>query len=182
MKKEWNTVEVLRHVRHDWLNKLQLIKGNIDLNKIERVREIINEIVLEAQNDSKLSNLNIPRFTCLLLTHNWDNYPFQIEFEVMNDLKYGCIDDEKYANWTSTFFTCLNKSIKLYYDNHLFVSIEPQQQGLRFFFDFSGILENKVQIERFLQNTPVGITVQSFDMTENEFTLEILTSYMVKAE
>ena len=36
IKKEWNTVDVLRQVRHDWLNKLQLIKGNLDLNKMER--------------------------------------------------------------------------------------------------------------------------------------------------
>ena len=67
MKKEWNTIELLRHVRHDWLNKLQLIKGNLDLNKIDRAKEIIDEIVIEAQNETKLSNLHFPNFTLLLL-------------------------------------------------------------------------------------------------------------------
>ena len=47
IEKEWNTVEVLRHARHDWLNKLQLIKGNLDLNELDRAKEIINEIVIE---------------------------------------------------------------------------------------------------------------------------------------
>ena len=67
INKEWNTVELLRHVRHDWLNKLQLIKGNLDLNKIDRAKEIIAEIVIETQNETKLSNLNFPNFTLLLL-------------------------------------------------------------------------------------------------------------------
>ena len=112
MKKEWNTVEVLRHARHDWLNKLQLIKGNLDLNKLDRVREIINEIVIEAQNESKLSNLNIPQFASLLLTSNWENHSFQLEFEVIDELKCGSIDDKVLVNWTSLLFECLNEAIE----------------------------------------------------------------------
>ena len=70
IKKEWNTVDILRHVRHDWLNKLQLIKGNLDLDKIDQAHRIIEEIIIEAQNETKLSNLNIPKFTSysLLIT------------------------------------------------------------------------------------------------------------------
>ena len=36
MRKEWDTIEVLKHARHDWLNKLQLIKGNLSLIKIDQ--------------------------------------------------------------------------------------------------------------------------------------------------
>ena len=66
MEKEWDIVEVLRHSRHDWLNKLQLIKGNLDLNRIDRAKAIIDEIVIEVQHESKLSNLHIPLFASLL--------------------------------------------------------------------------------------------------------------------
>ncbi|WP_312471145.1 Spo0B domain-containing protein, partial [Neobacillus sp.] len=45
MGKEWDIVEVLRHSRHDWLNRLQLIKGNLDLNRIDRAKAVIDEIV-----------------------------------------------------------------------------------------------------------------------------------------
>ncbi len=112
-KKEWNTVEVLRHARHDWLNKMQLIKGNLDLNKLDRVREIINEIVIEAQNESKLSNLNIPQFATLLLTTRWENYSFEFEFQVIDELKCGSIDDEVLVNFTNLLFECLNEAIQL---------------------------------------------------------------------
>ena len=110
IKKEWNTVEVLRHARHDWLNKMQLIKGNLDLNKLDRVREIINEIVVEAQNESKLSNLNIPQFSSLLLTSRWENYSFEFEFQVIDELKCGIIDDKVLENFTSMLFECLNEA------------------------------------------------------------------------
>lgn len=177
MKKEWNTVEVLRHARHDWLNKLQLIKGNIDLNKMDRVKEIIAEIVIEAQHETKLSNLNLPKFTSLLLLHNWETESFKLEFEVIDDHKSGKLDDDRLTEWTSTFFTILNKSIKSYYDNHLILTIEQQQEGLRFFFDFCGIIESKETIEQFLHNTSFEMDKNQFEINEREFTLELLIPY-----
>jgi stage 0 sporulation protein B (sporulation initiation phosphotransferase) len=76
MKKEWNIIEVLRHSRHDWLNKLQLIKGNLDLNRIDRAKAIIDEIVIETQHETKLSNLHIPLFASLLIRANWESNIF----------------------------------------------------------------------------------------------------------
>jgi len=177
IKKEWNTVEVLRHARHDWLNKMQLIKGNLDLNKIDRVREVIDEIVVEAQNETKLSNLNLPQFTTLLLTHRWENYSFELEFEVVDEFKCGVLDDVELVNWTNHFFARLNDAVKLYGENHLILTIETQQKGIRFFFDFSGIIEQKDLIEQFLQSTNVGITVERFYITEIEMILEVFTPY-----
>ncbi len=177
IKKEWNTVEVLRHARHDWLNKMQLIKGNLDLNKLDRVQEIINEIVVEAQNESKLSNLNIPQFSTLLLTSRWENYSFEFEFQVIDELKCGSIEDEELTKFTSQFFECLNEAVQLYGDNHLILTIETMQQGSRFFFDFSGIIEQKDLIEQFLQSTNDGITVERFYITEIEMILEVFTPY-----
>lgn len=61
MDKKKEFIELLRHYRHDWLNVLQLIKGNLALNKLNRVEEIIREIVIHTENESKLSNLQIPK-------------------------------------------------------------------------------------------------------------------------
>ena len=47
MDKNWTTFEVLRQTRHDWLNKIQIIKGNLELNKIDRVKGYIEEIIIE---------------------------------------------------------------------------------------------------------------------------------------
>ena len=93
MEKEWDIVEVLRHSRHDWLNRLQLIKGNLDLNRIDRAKAYINEIVIEAQHESKLSNFHFPLFASLLLKSNWEQHLFQLEYEVLNDVEAVKIND-----------------------------------------------------------------------------------------
>ena len=66
---------------------------------------------------------------------------------------------------------------KRYGENHLMVTIETMQQGSRFFFDFSGIIERKDLIEQFLQSMNVGITVERFYISETEMVLEVFTPY-----
>ncbi|MEH7123968.1 sporulation initiation phosphotransferase B [Bacillus sp. JJ1532] len=177
MKTDWDVIEVLRYARHDWLNKIQLIKGNLALNKIDRAKEIINEIVVEAQAEAKLSNLNIPQFASLLLTYNWENHSFQIEYDVMESSVNGLLDDDWLTNWTRSFFDYLDSSIKPFYENHLSVTIEPQMDGTRFFFDFRGIIINKMQLEQFLEikgSTYPEIVIQSW--TEQELSFDFLVS------
>ena len=174
INKDWNKIELLRHVRHDWLNKLQLIKGNLDLNKIDRTKEIISEIVIEAQNETKLSNLHFPNFTLLLLTHNWEQHKFQIDFEVINDIKCKVVDDDLLTDWINAFFSQLNKALKPFAENQLSLTIEPKEQGIRFFLDFCGTIENKEMIQRYIKQTTTGVYIQQFDLTDQEFSLEVL--------
>lgn len=172
MNKDWNMIEVLRYARHDWLNKIQLIKGNLALNKIDRAKEIIDEIVACAQQEAKLSNLKIPQFASLILTYNWENHMFQLEYDVLDGSKCDYLDDEWLVSWTGSFFDCLNSSIKQYYDNHLSVTIEPQIEGTRFFFDFRGIITNKEQIERFFEKTIPAPKINYHLFSDQELSLE----------
>jgi stage 0 sporulation protein B (sporulation initiation phosphotransferase) len=170
MDKEWDIVEVLRHSRHDWLNRLQLIKGNLDLNRIDRAKEYINEIVIEAQHESNLSNFHLPRFASLLLKSNWENHLFQLEYEVLTDFQAVKINDNSLSNWTNSFFICLDQAIEAFQENHLSITIQPQSNGVRFFFDFSGIIIKKELIEQFLTAADIEVTVKEF--SESELGLE----------
>ncbi|QED48779.1 sporulation initiation phosphotransferase B [Cytobacillus dafuensis] len=172
MRTDWNMIEVLRYARHDWLNKIQLIKGNLALNKIDRAKEIIDEIVVEAQQEAKLSNLNIPQFASLLLTYNWENHLFQVEYDILECSKIDHLDDDLLTNWTDTFFVCLNSSIKRFHENHLSVTIDPQIDGTRFFFDFRGIITDKKQIELFLEQSSSFPKIDVHAFTEKELSLE----------
>ncbi|KGM45536.1 sporulation initiation phosphotransferase B [Neobacillus niacini] len=176
MDKEWDIVEVLRHSRHDWLNRLQLIKGNLDLDRIDRAKAYINEIVIEAQHESKLSNFRLPLFASLLLKSNWENHLFQLEYEVLNDLEAVEINDDILSNWTKSFFICLDQAIEAFQENHLSITIQPQSDGVRFFFDFSGIIIKKELIEQFLTGSQIEVTVKEF--SENELGLEVFMSVM----
>lgn len=174
MRKEWNTVDVLRHARHDWLNKIQLIKGNLDLKKYDRVKEIIDEIVNEAQSEAKLSNLKIPRFTALILTANWQTFAFEVEFEVFNEVAATSIDDLLLADWTDSFFTSLHTSLESFNDNHLSVTVETEQNGTRFFFDFRGIIRDKEALQQFFDDNPFSeMTVAINEFSQQELAIEV---------
>jgi stage 0 sporulation protein B (sporulation initiation phosphotransferase) len=177
MEKEWNIIEVLRHSRHDWLNKLQIIKGNLDLNRIDRAKAIIDEIVIEAQHETKLSNLQIPVFAELLLKANWNNYIFRLEYEVLQDAHLLKIDENGLTNWTNAFFDVLNTAIGPFGENLLVITIDPQNDSSRFFFDFSGIIKKKERIEQFLSGSNVyGFAVEVKEFSESELAIEVVTS------
>lgn len=173
MEKQWGIVEVLRHSRHDWLNKLQLIKGNIDLNRIDRAKEVIDEIVIEAQHETKLSNLHMPLFASLLFTSNWENPFFRLEYEVLEDAEPLKINDSILTYWTNSFFACLNQAIEAFQENHLSITIEPQANGIRFFFDFSGIIIKSELIEKFLSDQTNKLDLEVKEFTESELALEV---------
>ncbi|MCA1038963.1 sporulation initiation phosphotransferase B [Bacillus infantis] len=177
MEKDWSTVEVLRHARHDWMNKIQLIKGNLSLSKYDRAKEIIDEIVVEAQNEAKLSNLNIPQFASLLFTYNWENHSFQIDYEVLDDVKCRKLDDQFLESWTRSFFARLDDSVKPFHDNHLSVLIEPQEDGIRLFFDFSGIITERESIRSYLGEQHQAIRMKMEELSEQELALEVFMPF-----
>ena len=60
--------EVFQYIRHDWLNRIQIIKGNIALGKMEQAEQVLDDIVMDMQQEIRLTNLRLPEFTELLLT------------------------------------------------------------------------------------------------------------------
>lgn len=178
MKKEWSTVELLSHSRHDWLNKIQLIKGNLSLNKVDRVKEIIDEIVVEARQETKLSNLKLPQFAALLLTYNWDTSSIHLEFEVLEGkLKSEQkIDDAGLTMWTSLFLEELQQSSKEFHENHLSITIEIEEAGIGFFFDFRGIITNIEKMRTYIAESS-SIAKKMFDLNDQELSLQVFFPY-----
>lgn len=103
MKKQWGSVELLRHSRHDWLNHIQLIKANLSLNRIDRANEIIDEITVQSHHESKLTNLKVPSIAEMLLTCNWQEHPYKVEVEVFGRER----DLSKYERHLHDFFTVM---------------------------------------------------------------------------
>lgn len=178
MKKDWEIVEVLSHSRHDWLNKIQLIKGNLSLGKIDRVKEIIEEIVIESQNESNLTNLRLHSLAELLMTYNWEQHHFRLEYEVLGGIKDLSWCDKQIHNWCVRFFSILDISIDVNSDNHLSMSIESFNEEVRFFFDFSGIITNIEQLKNWFheqQSNQDFIQLTEFQIHNGELMAVIST-------
>jgi stage 0 sporulation protein B (sporulation initiation phosphotransferase) len=110
------------------------------------------------------------------LKSNWENHLFQLEYEVLNDVEAVEINDSILSNWTKSFFICLDQAIEAFQENHLSITIQPQSDGVRFFFDFSGIIIKKELIEQFLNSSEMDVIVKEF--SENELGLEVFMSVM----
>ncbi|WP_349408015.1 Spo0B C-terminal domain-containing protein [Pseudalkalibacillus sp. SCS-8] len=137
---KWDTVDLLRHARHDWLNHLQLIKGNLALDRTDRAQEIIEQVVHEAKNEAKVSNLHMPRMAELLLTYNWQQNAFRLDYEVIGKERDLSEYDNPLYNWTSAFLTQLGKVIECEAEPHLMITIQLLEEKARISFDFAGKL------------------------------------------
>lgn len=185
MKKEWNVVEVLRHARHDWLNRVQLIKGYISLNNIERVNKILDEIIADAYQESKLSNMNMPEFASLLLVYNWEDHKIHLEYEILSEESGNglAIDDNLLTRWTSTFLDILGSSVDDGVENCLSITIEMEDGGYRFFFDFRGrIIEEKAVFNYLHEHKHSSMVKKIHGFNPQEFTIELFLPYITVNE
>lgn len=152
--KRWSIIEILSHSRHDWMNKLQLLKGNLALKKYDRAKDMIDEIVMEAQHESKLCNLKMDQFAEYILTYNWVKHSFTIEYFILGEVKNLSMLDQPMVNWLKKFFALLESIVEPEGDNHLIITIETDQSHTRFLFDFHGILKESDELKGFLSESP----------------------------
>ncbi len=156
MKNKQNAIDIvnlLSHSRHDWMNKLQLIKGNLSLQKYDRVQEIVEEIVIEAQQETKLCNLQLPLFSSYLLTFNWSNHHFLLEYEVLGDTRNIAQFDEPITQWSKKFLDILDNVVDHTGENRVCITLHTGHttgETVRFFFDFEGIIKEMDQLTEWI--------------------------------
>ncbi|STO13201.1 Sporulation initiation phosphotransferase B [[Flavobacterium] thermophilum] len=175
MEKRWTVVEVMRHARHDWLNKIQLIKGHLALNKVERVQEIINGIIGEAQQETRLTNLKAERFAELMMTYNWEPHPIFLEYEIVGGEADLSPYDEQLSEWCRRFFRLLEAQADEQTENHLCVTIEIADGRVGLFFDGRGAWRDgdaiRACLERCEPSAPLRLV--SFAVGADELTVEL---------
>ncbi|MBO0994074.1 Spo0B C-terminal domain-containing protein [Bacillus sp. SD088] len=181
MKDKEETLTLLQHARHDWLNRIQLIKGYLALGKTEEAERVIEEIVLESQQETKLTKLGLPEFATLFLLHNWgwEGHTFQIEYEFINDLPAQFINDVTLTDWMKSFFQVISDALHPLYANQLYVSIEPLEKSLSLHFDFEGKLKDLRSLEKWLlhyEDKQIHINLK--EVSETNFICNVIFSGM----
>jgi stage 0 sporulation protein B (sporulation initiation phosphotransferase) len=82
------------------------------------------------------------------------------------------MDDNLLTNWTSSFFELLNTCIEAFQENHLSVSILPEENGAHVFFDFTGNILKKEELEEFLKTSQVSVNIKEFSNHELSFEMQ----------
>lgn len=177
MDKSWTTVEVLRQTRHDWLNKIQIIKGNLELNKIDRVKGFIEEIIIETQQEARLSSLNMPKFSELLMTANWENWTFNFEYEIVDVFEASESMDELMYQWTRSYFQLLGEQLNPFTENMLTIEVSKKEiRNMCCSFHLQGKLKEQDTVTKFLTNSLTEqqtVNVQSLSEEELFFTMDV---------
>ncbi|MBB5354677.1 stage 0 sporulation protein B (sporulation initiation phosphotransferase) [Anoxybacillus mongoliensis] len=178
MEKRWTVVEALRHSRHDWLNKIQLIKGNLSLQRIDRVNEIIQQIIIEAENEAKLTNLQIERFAELLMTYHWQARHIQLEYEVLGEPRSLHAYDHMLVTWCQTFLHMLEECCSPHVENYITITIDLTEKNVRLFFDYRGMLQQLETVKTWIQNHKQydALTLCDCVIQEHELTICVTIS------
>lgn len=173
MNRKWTVMDALSHSRHDWLNRLQMIKGNLSLGRVEEIHELIERFVQEARQESSLTGLSMPRFTEWILTYNWKQQPCLLEYEVIGKVHNLSHLDEAICEWTDQFFQLLQHSLDVYVENYVCITVECEEEETRFFFDFRGKLTNVDDITKWLATIQNELYSISSTVGEEEMSIVI---------
>lgn len=170
-------VNLLKAARHDWLNHLQLIKGHLSLQKVDRAQNVIEEIISKTRNEAKLTNLNVPVLASKLLTFNWYAHPYQMELEVVGG-------GMSLSEWDNDMAEALGKILALFDDyasakaqNYMTLSIHIYEQSSVLSVDFVGRLNNPDQVNHLLDridmHPSMSLVENYLNETEAVISLEI---------
>ncbi|MGV3487891.1 MAG: Spo0B C-terminal domain-containing protein [Tuberibacillus sp.] len=174
---EHQVVDILRAVRHDLLNQIQLLKVNASLKRLDRVERIIDEIVYKAKAEAKLTNLQVPKTTLFLLGYNWQPKPFKLKTEVNGGpADWSKMDSDLYFLIKDVFEVFEANSDDMT-NNVMIVSIEIDELEPKISFQYQGKIkdDNSLNqyfiklnqtyhlVEKYIHNKDTVITI---DLTE----------------
>ncbi|WP_017728647.1 Spo0B C-terminal domain-containing protein [Halalkalibacterium ligniniphilum] len=173
MTKEKDILEVLRHCRHDWLNVIQLIKGNLALRRYDRVEEVLETTIQQLMNESKLSNLGIPSISTRLLTFNWSSHPYKLGTEVIGDVTDLSLLEVELEQFVGPLLFIFENHCMAEQENHLLITFQLFPNSCRLTFDFQGGLKEIHRLRRGLLELVKDKWESGIELKENECVFSI---------
>lgn len=163
MKKDWDPLEILRNSRHDWLNRLQLIKGHLALNRTDRVHELIEEMTKQARQESRLSDLGIDRVAETFLTFHWQPHPYELQYEITGTPRQLSFWHQALESFFTRLFSKFDENCSTKEKNRLFVSFQPNSEPPRIEVLFTGGLKEITKRSSFINVHEPGLYVEKYE-------------------
>jgi len=142
-------IDVFRAIRHDWLNDLQLIKANLELNRVERVAEIVEMLVSRAKNEAQLSNLCVPKTAAYLLAYNLYRPMVPLQYEVLGKVLDLSAEDDCLYTYIHNALTYFNDRVERQANNHVTIQMDLTEKQVTVTLNFIGQLADAEEADRF---------------------------------
>lgn len=166
-------LEVVQVHRHDFLNHLQVISGLLQLNKVDKLHDYINQVSRDMGRLSVITRMQMPELKAVLLVavNNANKHQVDFIFDINTDMGENCnCPGEVLA---AAVEECINAALEelsppQIADRRLFFSLSENGKKFVFKFRFPGLaedavsdLQNKLKYCRSLkgQGVQVGMAV-----------------------
>lgn len=156
---------ILGSIRHDWLNVLQLIKGNLAIGNQERAEAVLEEAVEQTTNESRLCNMGMPKTALVLLEQKWHQSAYEIAYEVDGPLLNLAKYDNAFSTCFARFFSLLSEWPQLDGPSSVFVTYTFFDQNCLIELDYQGHIYRNDSISNCFSEMPPSVVV---DVTRQE--------------
>ncbi|MDZ5712347.1 Spo0B domain-containing protein [Jeotgalibacillus haloalkalitolerans] len=171
-------LELLQHCRHDWMNKLQMIKGNLELSNIERATQIIDEMVIESRQEALLTGLGTPSFSEWLLTYNWYRPgPLRLGYEFTERMKIPEAFDHLLLNWAKKTTAAVDKALNTPSDQELYFLFEQYEESFSIVVEYEG--EPLQSSPEEIIQEPIEAQVEWIKQSSASFSIKLTFDYPV---
>jgi stage 0 sporulation protein B (sporulation initiation phosphotransferase) len=139
------------------------------------VFEIIEEMVIEAQHESKLSNLKIPQLAYYFLTFNWESHFITLEYEVLGETRDLSAYESQLLTVSRELFSIFDQSVCQKTENHLTVTFQTdhEENDVILYFDFKGKLTSLDALNAFHDANYPCMSITQFHVTNHESMIEL---------
>lgn len=166
-------LSVLRHYRHDWMNQLQLVYGYASMDKLDKVKEKLTEVLNESQQESRLLGLNAPHFALWTIQFNsvYQQFTLQYEIENKHDLSSYDLPLLSYCN---ELMDVLNEHIstaKLY---QMKVAVSGEENCNIFFHVMGKFEDEELLLSKINEKSFIKEVQKANSEKENSFSVQLL--------
>lgn len=138
MKKELTIPELIRHLNHEFLNRVNLIQMNLDLGKIDECKRIIKEMAEQFRIVSNINQLKCPKLITWLdtFTYNFPAINYQLNSDVIHPIPIHL--DEKITNYLDDTIHHIYDELDPYMEHNLILSVLSNENKFEIHFDLKG--------------------------------------------
>ncbi|ARK29193.1 Spo0B C-terminal domain-containing protein [Halalkalibacter krulwichiae] len=169
MKNQLDVIQALRQSRHDWLNIMQLIKGNLALKRYDRIEEIIEQVTQQSICESKISEIQASSVAYFLLTYNWFSNKMKLEIDVAGEVFSLEKEEVRLLRLCEEITEKLTNDCTIENENNLLITFLFTDYDCEVTFDFQGTLTKKEDWHSFLKQWES--TVKLVELNERECVL-----------
>ena len=187
MNQKQELIEYLKQYRHDWLNHIQIIKGYLALDKLDQAQKFLDQVIINAHYESKISQLGDIDLSYFLLTYNWKQDKVLLEVEIEQEDIEICTIGKDYPYlllWLQELTQLVEENCQEQQENRLSILFECTSSKISLTTEFIGKWDTnkgRIALERF-QNIIEGAhgSLRIGIHNESEFSLEIEAAKVTK--